>query len=366
VDVPLFNLKLPAETVPLGSGAIAVTSDARRERGRFGGPHKDVWAVRRHLNDELTGRSRWLLASTWHDHDIDTRQTASLLLVQEGTDDLATTLAETRAKYALAMWCLLDPPKRTATSRPVWPSAGHWVPAAYIGLGILHKEHEPGVFPTRARRRGALITEFGEHKLTRRTDVLLAPFDAMRHAQKGNQGALALLSASRALYIAGRFPNDLEPTERVMNIWAAREALTDRGRRGQGTADERWDKLVCNLKLRGVLTRRGYGKEEVDDAFETLHLLRDLATHKAEDVLANQNYPDGRTVKLNRAEVDADHIGLALITANIPILYTIVRTAAVRLARQAISSGWDDKLFLSRFVKKTQPRLKGSRRGGTK
>jgi hypothetical protein len=75
---------------------MAVATGPRKDRNHVGGPHKEVWAVRRHLNDELTGRSRWLLASTWHD-DIDTRQTASLLLRRHALRAVALVVGPVRA-----------------------------------------------------------------------------------------------------------------------------------------------------------------------------------------------------------------------------------------------------------------------------
>src|SRR5262249_29898043 len=149
--------------------------------------------------------------------DIDTRQTASLLLVEEGTEALAISLAETRAKYALAMWCVLSPPKRTARSRPLWPSASSLAPAPYLELGAIHKAFHPK-HSAGGSRKGASITEYGPYKLTRAEAVLRAPFDALRKARRDNHCALALLSACRSLHLALSFPSDFERTERVMHL----------------------------------------------------------------------------------------------------------------------------------------------------
>jgi hypothetical protein len=348
VEVPLFNLRPPAETVPLGPDAMLVAADDRRDRNRWRDPFDDPWAVRRHLGDELTGRSRWLLANRANDSDLDTRQTASLLLVEEGTRELAISVAETRARYALAMWCLLAPPKRTARSRPVWPGAGPWGPAPHVHLGAIHKPFKPGQFPS-GSRQGATIMFHGLYRLTPNPVYLEAPFDALRRANGGNQCALALLSAARSLFVAASFPSDLERTERIMHLWAAREALSDRGRTGQGRADDRWDQLVKNLRLRAALSRRGYDRTDVDEALEALHSLRDLATHKADDVLVNLDFPDRHTVRLNRGEVTASDASLSMIAANLPILYTTVRTAALSLTRSAIANKWNERAFHRRF-----------------
>lgn len=349
IEVPVFNLELSAETVPLGPGAMLVRTDPDRNPGRFGSHLDDLWAVRRHLGAELTGHRRWLRRTQHWPVEVDTRQTASLLLVEEGTDALAISLAETRAKYAIAMWCLLSPPRNTTRSRPVWPSVGSWAPSAYLKLGAIHKPYQPNRFPG-GSRQGASTTEYGPYKLTRNTSHLRAPFDAMRTARGGNHCAMALLSACRSLYVAASVPSTLERTEQVMHLWAARDALCDRGRRGQGTGDSRWDRLVANLRLRSALTRRGFHRVEVDEALEALHSLRDLATHKADGVLANLNFPDRLTVRLNRAVVGADEISLSLIVANLPILYVALRTATASLTRAAIANGWSERAFHRHFT----------------
>jgi hypothetical protein len=348
VEVPLFNLQPPAEAIPLGRGAMLVTADPRRAQERWGRHFRDHWAVRRHLDDELTGHSRWLFSGRDDVEPTDTRQTASLLLVEEGTAELAISQAETRAKYALAMWCMLAPPERTKSWRPIWPTAGSWAPAPYLELGPIHKAYEPGKFPG-GGRKGASITEYGSYRLTKSEAYLLAPFEAMRKAQVGNDCALALLSACRSLFLVSAFPSDLERTERVMHLWAAREALTERGRRGQGSAYQRWDRLVANLRIRGSLTRRGYVRAEVDEALEALHSLRNLATHKADDVLVNLNFPDQLTTQLRKGTVGSNEVALSMIVSHLPVLYAAVRTAVVSLTRQAISTKWDEKTFHARF-----------------
>lgn len=348
VEVPLFNVLPPTEAVPLGRGAMLITADPRRDRKRWGRHFRDPWAVRRHFDDELTGHSRWLLSPRDDREDVDTRQTASLLLVEEGTAELAISQAETRAKYALAMWCLLAPPTRTKSWRPIWPTAGSWAPAPYLELGPIHKAYAPGRFPSTGRK-GASISEYGAYRLTKSQNYLLAPFEAMHKAQSGNDCALALLSACRSLSLVAAFPSDLERTERVMHLWAAREALSERGRRGQGNPYQRWDRLVANLRLRGSLTRRGYVRSEVDEALEALHSLRNLATHKADDVLVNLNFPDHLTTQLRRATVGSNEVALSMIVAHLPVLYAAVRTAAVSLTRQAIAANWDERAFHRRF-----------------
>ena len=159
VDIPLLNLAPPRETVPLGPRAMLVRSDQVRRQGRRFGPYlRDIWAVKHHLGDELTPRNRWLQASGAREVDVDTRMTASLLLVEDGIEELAVNLAETRARLALAMWCLLSPPRLAHDPRQPWPTVGGWTPAPHIEFGLQRKLYEPGPRFGRAQRRGNRIT----------------------------------------------------------------------------------------------------------------------------------------------------------------------------------------------------------------
>lgn len=352
VDIPLLNLIPPRETVPLGKRAMLVRADATRRAGRrFGSYLEDVWAVKRNLGDELTPRNRWLQASGSREVDVDTRMTASLLLVEDGVEELAVNLAETRARLAVAMWCLLSPPRLAHDPRQPWPRVGGWTPAAHIEFGIQRKLYEPGHGFGRAQRRGNRITLHDiAYRLTRSENYLTAPFVAMDEARAGNQCALAILSAARSLYLAQQIPNELERTERVLHVWRAKEALSDRGRRGQGSNEQRWQRLVMNLRLRSELAQRGYNHEEIDEALALVESLRHLATHRSEDVLVNLNYPEQLKTQLKTETLDADKLALALVAADWPVLLATVRVAARRLAKGAIKNGWSESWFNRRFA----------------
>ncbi len=352
VDIPLLNLMPPRETVPLGPRAMLVRTDhSRREGARFGPYLDDIWAVKRHLGDELTPRDRWLRASGAREVDMDTRMTSSLFLVEDGIEELAVNLAETRARLAVSMWCLLAPPRLAHDPRQPWPTVGGWTPASHIEFGIQRKLYEPGYRFGRARRRGNRITlHDAPYRLTRSERYLMSPFTAMAEARRGNQCAVAILSAARSLYLAQRVPNDLERTERVLHVWRAKEALSDRGRRGQGNNEERWQRLVVNLRIRRELARRGYDQEEIDEALALSESLRHLATHRAEDVLVNLDYPEQLKTQLKQETLDADRLGLALVAADWPVLLATVSVAARRLAKGAIKNGWSERWFHSRFA----------------
>jgi hypothetical protein len=345
VEVQVANLMPPAEVCPLGPLAVLVRTDSSRERIRWGPHLKDVFAVHRHLGDELTTRGRWLHHPGGED-PLDTRGFSAFLLAEEGTEEVAMSLAQTRARVAVALWCLLSPPRRTMRSRPIWPTVSNWAPAPHVRFGLIRKEYQPSVRVGRKGRRGAVITEFGPYALSKSAAYQRAPFRAMEEAHRGNDAALNLLSAARSLYLAARIPNDLEQTERLVQVWRAKEALCNAGLRGRGKPGARWESLVRSLRLREALIARGYAADEIEEAFELAQSLRDLTTHYSQDVLVNLNYPEQRKVTLTRGRtLSSKSIGLAYVADDWPVLSAAVHLAARRLAKAAIRNGWDEAKF---------------------
>lgn len=227
----------------------------------------------------------------------------------------------------------------------------NWAPAPFVEIDPQHKLYGSGPAIGATRRRGGHVAVHDEYRLTRSARFLGAPFQAMELARRGNDCALALLSAARSLYLAERVPNELERTERIMLVWRAREALSEPGRRGKGKARERWARLLVNLGLRRELVNSGYELREIEEALTATESLRDLVTHFPDDVLVNLSYPVARRRTLKKGRVvGADPLALALVSADWPILRVAVRSASRRLARAAIKNGWDDRWFHRQFV----------------
>jgi hypothetical protein len=356
VEVSLSNLLPPRNVVSLSPKAVLVKADGLRDRDRRDRDQLEeaetYFAVRKQLNDHLGVRARWLFTSQQPEGDIDTRFTAGLLLVEEGTEEVAMSLALTRARFAVAMWCLSMRPERTKRSRPIWPTVSMWAPAPHMLFGTVHKAYKPHPLGSgHAPTRGASVTHFEPYRLRDNPTLLQAPFTAMDEARQGNDAAIALLSAARSLYLAAMFPSDLERTERVMHLWAAREALCAQGHRGAGRSDARWDRLVQNLRLREYLSQPGYRKREVDNALKLMEALRDLSTHLADDVLVNLDFPAGRKVQLHKSRLlDSSSLSLAMVVHAYPVLYALVNTAARRLAKRALQNRWDEAAFHSCFA----------------
>lgn len=351
VNVPLVNVQAWHLHIPLGERCVLSRTNGEppAETQRLVS-ERDPFAVERHLGDSIRPRGQWLRAGVISPVPIDTRATASLSIVASGTEELAFTVARSEARLMLALWCLLKPPKRTENSRPLWPTVGGWAPQPTLELGTQRKLFNPKNDRQGASQKGASITQYGPYVLTRSDRNLRSPAEAMRLARTGNQCALSLLSAARALYNAQRFPSDLERSEKVAEVWRAREALCDPGPRGQGSAKQRWHALEKRLKIRSYLRGLGYDQSEIDAALDLNYAVRVLSAHRSDDVLVNLNYPPTLSSRSNDQKVRSGHdLALAAVASDGPIVLAAVRRATRALARVAISSGWDEVKFHSYF-----------------
>jgi hypothetical protein len=128
ISVPVANLMPPASYVELGPRAgLGLATQERDWSPIAGNPPLDPFAPYRHLGDRIGLSARWRREiSDGEERRIDTRRTCAVLIVEEGTREIALSVARTRARYALATWCLLKPPEE----HELWPSVAEWVSTA--------------------------------------------------------------------------------------------------------------------------------------------------------------------------------------------------------------------------------------------
>lgn len=297
-----------------------------------------------HLRDHIGQGARWHRSDSYSG-PLDGRRTAELVMVEQGAEPVALSVARTRARYALAVWCLLAPPDW----RQLWPSLADWEPRPHIERGIGRKPFEAGKWTGGSRVHGRHITHYQEYEIPRRAEILRAPFEAMEHATANGLAARAALSAAWSLYVTERLPVDLERTDRLMHILAAIEALCDLGEGPTGRGGTRWDQLTRRFKIWPEI-EAAYSSKEIEDAKSLTRDLRNVATHGSDDTLVNLGYPPELIRLLPRhRQRSGEELSLAQTAAVLPVISMAVQLAAKRVAQQGLESGWDDAAFRANF-----------------
>jgi hypothetical protein len=345
IAIPLSNAKTTGYTpITERVGLAEVLQD--RDWDRDTEPPVSRREIFEHLGDFIDVGGRWYREDSYVG-SLDSRRTAAFVFREEGAEPLALGVARTKARYALAMWCLLAPPEW----RELWPSLADWEPRPHIEHGVKRKAYEEGRWAgVRSRVKGAGITHYQEYEVPRRPEFLRAPFDALARVGENCLAARAALSAAWSLYVAERVPADLERTDRLMLVSAAIDALCDLGEGPTGEADRRWARFTERHGIWREM-REIYLQDEIEEAKGLARDLRNIATHGSDDTLLNLGYPPDQVRPLRGASQRTGHeLSLAEAAIVFPVIATAVRRAARLVALQGIESNWDDRVFRENFT----------------
>lgn len=361
VAIPVANLIPPAGYVALAERVgIGLALQERDWSPIRGDSPIDPSAIFNHLGDRLSVDARWRRGQD--DSRFDTRRTGAFFFVEEGTREIALSVARTRARYALGIWCLLRPPEW----HELWPTLAEWLPQPYLHDAIDHKLYDKGEWMSKQRVLGRSVSEYSPYELPDDDELLRAPFEALARADT-NRCARALLGAAHSLYLANREPNDLERTDRVLHIYAAIEALCDPGpnsrarrtwfrrimrrfRPQQPVKENRWGRVTERYGIWRSL-RSAYGQRELSNAQRLTRDLRNLAAHTADAVLANLGFPATATRPLGGTRVvTGEDLALARAATALPVLTNAARETTVQLLRGAIANDWDDAWYDAQFM----------------
>ena len=338
IAIPLANALAPepyttiAEGIGLGRNEPGVGRPEPNERP---GPFQ----MHRELGDRIGHGERWLPESA-PIGAVDTRRTATLFLVERGTETYALSVARSKARLALALWCLSKPPE-WATS---WPTLGDWAPRPYLTFDVVHKIKETGQWPARERDRGRAIREYSEYELPEERAALAAPFEILALARE-KLGARAVASAAWSLYVGERGPTDLERTDKLLYLSAAIESICDIGA-DPGGHENRWGRLSERYGVWKDLTHH-YSQLELREAKRLASDIRNITAHGSDDVLVNLGYPREATRPMPRGRtLTGEQLALARAAAVLPILGVAVRTVVEKVAEEGPEHDWSDDWFI--------------------
>jgi hypothetical protein len=338
--IPLANVLPPQAYVPLDDAAAVGLTVQERDWQRWGSEPFDAFTIFNHLKDRLTAGVRWRPEGT-RLGPLDTRRTAVLYLVEDGTQTMALSVGRTRARLILALWCLLSQP----THEELWPALAEWEPRPYLNNVIDHKLYEPGQWMPKQRVHGRSITEYREYTLPDDIDLLTAAVRITR-AAPSHLSARAIASAAWALNIAERDPNDLERTDELLHLAVAVEALCDTGE-AEGGGAKRWARLTERYGVWREL-RRFYEQKELEELKDLTQDLRNITAHGSDDVLVNLGYPEASIrPMMGDRELTGQQLAVARAAAAKPVLRHAVREVTARLAREVVDRDFDDDWYRS-------------------
>lgn len=288
IAVPLANFLVPGRYLCIEEGVAALkmsVQDPDWKPWENSDPEDDPFALFHDLKDKLEAGVRWNREDHPHTGRLDTRMTAKLFIVQQGIETAALSVAMTKARLALAIWCLLDHPDPMT----LWPATGEWQPRPYIRDNVVYKLYEPDEWMGSARTRGRQSYQFGEYTVTDNPVKLKGPFEMMRLAET-MVAPRAVASAAWALHLAERDPVDQERTDAVVHLRSAIEAICDTGSGPTGDTERRWARITERFgvwkEMSGV-----YGQRELKEAKQLARDLRNITQHRSDDILVNLGYP---------------------------------------------------------------------------
>jgi hypothetical protein len=343
VEVPLANLIPPRPYIALALDAgLGIAEQDENWSPITGNPPYSAGEPFRHLGDRIPTSARWRREAD--DQRIDTRRTAALLLIENGTEGVALKVATARARYAIATWTLLAAPER---GEP-WPTVGDWAPRPFLHYELDRKPYEKDVWMQKERVRGRRVSVYEDvYVLPNDSRILEAPFQAMALAGT-SRSARAVLSGAWSLYLADREPNEIGSSDRLLHIYAALEALSEhlyapspsrvqriwRIKRSP-RSESKWAHALDRQKIWNEVSQF-YSPRERRDARNVAKALRNLAAHSADAAAANLGY---------QIPGSAHDVALAQASTSLPLL----RECALRLARRgwevALESQFDDASY---------------------
>lgn len=342
VSTPLANITLAEPVMQLADDAVlwrTYLSDDWLE-DRFGGEHDNSeFELTRLLKDRLPRPTRWIKVP--QGRATDTRRGATLLTVEEGGIALALPRARAKAQYAVAVWATLAPP----TGRRVLPDVGVWVPQPYLRYRQEYKRTETTDWITHEPNRGGGVDVWPEYEAPE-PDILRVPFEAI--ANRNHRCCQALLSSSLALFQASR-RSRFQLSEQLRNAQTAIEVLCERAP-GEGAFLRRWERLADRFQIWDRVRHRGHSDEDIARVQTRVRDARNVATHGADAVLIDLDYPGDQRRRLRGAVIEGDELAFSSLDADLSLLRFAIGEVLGQLWPAVRLSNWDDGEFERQFA----------------
>lgn len=343
VSIGLANLATPAAVIPVDRRAV-LTPVPTMDRS-WHHHERDIRAV---LGDAITPAGRHSHGTT-EGQMMDSRIGAALQFRERGPLRLARRRAETKARYAIAGWCLLKPPDAKGHDFVLWPSVGSWIAKPAVSIEHAARPVAEGAARSIGTRNNGGEFQYADYELPNSKRALASPFKAMAKADQ-RHSARCLLSAAWALWVGVHIPGELQRADRLLHLSAAIDALcaAPPGVRGSSTA--RWERLCEKLGVWAKLSRMGFAVDGYERAEERLGMARNLVAHSSEAYGLNL---DGRVSSHRLGDISPHELSPALVASDLSLFATAVGHAVQRMWRLAERCRFDDATYEQQFAAST-------------
>jgi hypothetical protein len=275
----------------------------------------------------------------------DTRHTVSLVTVEEGSLSAARERAQAVARFCVAVWTLLSPPRQDMYT-PLWPAATEWLPAPHLHVQARAVLLEPQAGKTRHRQQGMSLHYQPDEQamyVLPKDWRLMAPLQAI-DAAASSRAAASLLSAAWSLYLAARVPSDLHWLDRLVYVMQARDALCEPLDRERETVDERWLAAIKHCRVLAGLRRLGFDSADLNAVRRRARQMRNLGVHSADASLLSLGYPPDRVRMLDGVGLSGAELAPAYVREGTAPAFHAVRLLAAEMWSRAVKSNFDDEL----------------------
>jgi hypothetical protein len=279
---------------------------------------------------------------------MDSRIGATLFFRERGPLRMARLRAETKARYALAVWCTLEPPgDRDKSGFTLWPSVANWI--AKPAVAVEHPVRELRSDPDGRRHARVRSSElqYADYDLPPSRRGITAPFRAMARAEQHHHSAGCLLSAAICVWEALHIPGEHSHSARALHLRAAVDALCDPPPGIRGRRDDRWPAVCERLKVDQALARQGHSLQSQARSWKAFNVARSVRSHGS-DAYALDVGAGLRSTR--RQGVPRSELAPALARADLGRVAEGVLLATRQLWRLMDARGWDDALYEQQFA----------------
>lgn len=155
------------------------------------------------------------------------------------------------------------------------------------------------------------------------------------------------MSSSLAVFQASR-RSRFQFSEQLRSAQTGIEALCERAP-GEGGLLQRWERVTERLQIWERVRQRGHSDEDIARVQKRVRNARNIATHGADAVLIDLDYPGDRQRPLRGGVMAGHDLAFASLDADLSLLRFAIAEVIAELWPIMRAARWDDAEFEAQF-----------------